>query len=208
MAKQKHSLQINLIDKFAKEFIENEGYECLIEEHPNKTITEKHITISKDKSKGKLVLYISSGQVSYQVQTKNQTIRKTGEECWEYIYKHTKLPEVSAKSFSAKNIDAELFDCFIEDLSNNYQIGLKDRYYKTRLIGKKLPFNTARHCNAPKECKEISDKLFYLHEELLDRGILTPRQKSSYLKQISHHVASYPIIEPVADYAAEECLII
>jgi hypothetical protein len=54
MARPKHSLQINLIDKFAKEFIENKGYECLIEEHPNKTITEKHITIFKDKVKGSL----------------------------------------------------------------------------------------------------------------------------------------------------------
>lgn len=67
MAKKKYSLQISLIDKFAKEFIENEGYECLIEEHSNKTITEKHITIFKNKVKGKLVLYISGGQVSYQV---------------------------------------------------------------------------------------------------------------------------------------------
>ena len=58
MARPKHSLQINLIDKFAKEFIENKGYECLIEEHPNKTITEKHITIFKDKVKGKLVYHI------------------------------------------------------------------------------------------------------------------------------------------------------
>ena len=122
MAKKKFSLQIGIIDKFAKEFIENEGYECSIEEHPNKTITEKHITISKDKVKGKLVLYISGGQVSYQVQTGNQTIRKIGEDCWEYIYEHTKLPEISAKSFTAKNIETELFDCFIEDLGNNYQI--------------------------------------------------------------------------------------
>ena len=122
MAKKKFSLQISIIDKFAKEFIEDEGYECSIEEHPNKTITEKHITISKDKVKGKLVLYISGGQVSYQVQTGNQTIRKIGEDCWEYIYEHTKLPEISAKSFTAKNIETELFDCFIEDLGNNYQI--------------------------------------------------------------------------------------
>ena len=122
MARPKHSLQINLIDKFAKEFIENKGYECLIEEHPNKTITEKHITIFKDKVKGKLVLYISGGQVSYQVQTGNQDIRVIGEKCWEYILEHTKLPEVSAKSFSAKNIDADLFDCFIDDLGNDHQI--------------------------------------------------------------------------------------
>ena len=122
MAKKKYSLQINLIDKFAKEFIENEGYECSIEEHPNKSIIEKHITLSKDKAKGKLVCYISGGQVSYQVQTGNQAIRTIGEKCWEYILEHTKLPEVSAKSFSAKNIDADLFDCFIDDLSNDHKI--------------------------------------------------------------------------------------
>ena len=69
-----------------------------------------------------------------------------------------------------------------------------------------LQFNTARHCDAPKECKEVSDKLFFLHEELLDKGILTPRQKSTYLKQITHNRSSYPITEQVADYAAEEII--
>lgn len=54
MAK-KHSIQINLIDKFAIEFIEKEGYEYSIEEHPNSTIIEKHIQIHKDKTKGKIV---------------------------------------------------------------------------------------------------------------------------------------------------------
>lgn len=106
---------------------------------------------------------------------------------------------------ASRNETAEDADVYIDYLLRN---GLKDRYYKTRLIGKNLLFNTARHCDAPKECKEISDKLFYLHEDLLDRGILTPRQKSSYLKHISHHVASYSIIESVADYAAEECLVV
>ena len=104
---------------------------------------------------------------------------------------------------ASRNETAEDADVYIDYLLRN---GLKDRYYKTRLYGKKLVFNTARHCDAPKECKEISDKLFHLHEELLDRGVLTPKQKSTYLRQISHHV--YPIIEPVADYAAEECLVI
>lgn len=61
MAKKKYSLQISLIDKYATEFIENEGYVCSITEHPNKTITEKHIAINKDKAKGKLVCYISGG---------------------------------------------------------------------------------------------------------------------------------------------------
>ena len=106
---------------------------------------------------------------------------------------------------ASRNETAEDADVYIDYLLRN---GLKDRYYKTRLYGKKLVFNTARHCDAPKECKEISDKLFHLHEELLDRGVLTPKQKSTYLRQISHHVTSYPIIEPVADYAAGECLVI
>ena len=84
MAK-KHSIQIDLIDKFAKEFIEKEGYNYSIEEHPNRTIVEKHIQIHKDKTKGKIVFYISGGQVSYQVQTGNQTIRTILEKCWLHI---------------------------------------------------------------------------------------------------------------------------
>ena len=103
---------------------------------------------------------------------------------------------------ASRNEIAENAEVYIDYLLRN---GLKDRYYKIRLSGRMLLFNTARHCEAPKECKEASDKLFRLHEELLDRGILTPRQKFTYLKQINHNVASYPIIEQVADYAAEEC---
>ena len=125
MAK-KHSIQINLIDKFAIEFIEKEGYEYSIEEHPNSTIIEKHIQIHKDKTKGKIVFYISGGQVSYQVQTGNQTIRTILEKCWLHIFENTKLPNIDAKSFSAKNIEAELFDCFIEDLRKQYNIIEKD----------------------------------------------------------------------------------
>lgn len=104
---------------------------------------------------------------------------------------------------SSRNETAENAEVYIDYLLRN---GLKDRYYKTRLSGRMLLFNTARHCDAPKECKEVSDKLFFLHEELLDRGILTPRQKSTYLKQITHNGASNPRSEQVADYTAEECL--
>lgn len=104
---------------------------------------------------------------------------------------------------ASKNEIAENADVYIDYLLRN---GLKDRYYKTRLNGRMLLFNTACHCDAPKECKEVSDKLFFLHEELLDRGILTPRQKSTYLKQITHYRPSYPITEQVADYAAEEII--
>lgn len=121
MAKKKHSLQINLIDKFAKEFIENEGYTCSISEHKNGTTIEKWIEYSKNKLKGKLTCYLAGGQVSYLVQG-NNSIKKIGENCWNYIHEHTKLPDVSAKSFSAKNIEPELFDCFIEDLNAIYQI--------------------------------------------------------------------------------------
>ncbi len=104
---------------------------------------------------------------------------------------------------SSRNETADNAEVYIDYLLRN---GLKDRYYKTHLNGRMLLFNTARHCDAPKECKEVSDKLFFLHEELLDRGILTPKQKSTYLKQITHNGALYPISEQVADYAAEECL--
>lgn len=104
---------------------------------------------------------------------------------------------------ASKNETAENADVYIDYLLRN---GLKDRFYKTRLNDRMLQFNTARHCDAPKECKEVSDKLFFLHEELLDRGILTPKQKSTYLKQITHNRSSYPIAEQVTDYAAEEII--
>ena len=130
MAK-KHSIQIDLIDKFAKEFIEKEGYNYSIEEHPNRTIVEKHIQIHKDKTKGKIVFYISGGQVSYQVQTGNQTIRTILEKCWLHIFENTKLPNIDAKSFSAKNIEAELFDCFIEDLRKQYNVIEKENMNTT-----------------------------------------------------------------------------
>lgn len=106
--------------------------------------------------------------------------------------------EIASRNETDKNAEV-----YIDYLLRN---GLKDRYYKTRLDDRILLFNTARHCDAPKECKEVSDKLFFLHEELLDKGILTPRQKSTYLKQITHNRSSYPIAEQVTDYAAEEII--
>ena len=106
--------------------------------------------------------------------------------------------EIASRKDTAKNAEV-----YIDYILRN---GLKDRYYKTRLNDKILVFNTARHCDAPKECKDISDKLFRLHKELLDRGILTPRQKSTYLRHLEHNVTSYQIVGHVLDYAAEDNL--
>lgn len=102
---------------------------------------------------------------------------------------------------ASRNETAENADVYIDYLLRN---GLKDRFYKTRLNGRMLLFNTARHCEAPKECKEASDMLFHLHKELLDRGILSPRQKSIYLKRINRVTSEYHLTEQVTDYAAEE----
>ncbi len=104
--------------------------------------------------------------------------------------------EIASRNETDKNAEV-----YIDYLLRN---GLKDRYYKTRLDDRILLFNTARHCDAPEECRAISDKLFYLHEDLLDRGILSPRQKSTYLKHIRCSIKSYPIAEYVTDYASEE----
>ena len=104
--------------------------------------------------------------------------------------------EIASRNETDKNAEV-----YIDYLLRN---GLKDRYYKTRLDDRILLFNTARHCDAPEECRAISDKLFYLHEDLLDRGILSPRQKSTVLKHIRCSIKSYPIAEYVTDYASEE----
>lgn len=103
--------------------------------------------------------------------------------------------EIASKNETDKNAEV-----YIDFLLRN---GLKDRYYRIRLDDRILLFNTARHCDAPEECKALSDYYFCLHEDLLDRGILSPSQKSTYLKRVRCNIQSYPLAEQASDYAAE-----
>ena len=112
---------------------------------------------------------------------------------------HALRNEIASRHETVENSDV-----YIDYLLRN---GLNDRYYKTTLNGKILQFNTAYQCNAPEECKIISDNIFRLNKELLDRGILSSRQKSTYLRHLQNNDLSYTTNKS-QHYIAEDCCVI
>ena len=96
---------------------------------------------------------------------------------------HALRSEIASRHETVENSEV-----YIDYLLRN---GLNDRYYKTILNGKTLQFNTAYQCNAPEECKVISDNIFRVNKELLNKGVLSSRQKSIYLKHLQNNDLSH-----------------
>lgn len=112
---------------------------------------------------------------------------------------HALRNEIASRHETVENSDV-----YIDYLLRN---GLNDRYYKTTLNGKTLQFNTAHQCNAPEECKVISDNLFWLNKELLNKGILSSRQKSIYLEHLQKYALSHKTNNPKYCIAEDCCVI-
>ena len=96
---------------------------------------------------------------------------------------HALRNEIASRHETVENSEV-----YIDYLLRN---GLNDRYYKTILNGKTLQLNTAFQCNAPEECKAISDNIFRVNKELLNKGVLSSRQKSIYLKHLQNNDLSH-----------------
>lgn len=112
---------------------------------------------------------------------------------------HALRNEIASRHETIENSDV-----YIDYLLRN---GLNDRYYKTTLNGKTLQFNTAYQCNAPEECKVISDYIFWLNKGLLDKGILSSRQKSIYLEHLQNHALLHKTNKP-EHCIVEDCFVI
>lgn len=77
------------------------------------------------------------------------------------------------------NIDnAEVYFDFL------YRNGLKNRFFKTRLMGVSLLNNSLRKCKATQECIIASEKFFALHKDVIEHSVLSSVQKMFFRKKL------------------------
>ena len=74
--------------------------------------------------------------------------------------------------------DAEVYFDFL------YRNGLKNRFFKTRLMGVSLLNNSLRKCKATQECIIASEKFFALHKDVIEHSVLSSVQKMFFRKKL------------------------
>lgn len=74
--------------------------------------------------------------------------------------------------------DAEVYFDFL------YRNGLKNRFFKSKLIGVTLTANSLKRCEAPEEYIKTADTFFATHSKWIDNSVLSPFQKTFYKKKI------------------------
>lgn len=65
-----------------------------------------------------------------------------------------------------------------------YRNGLKNRFFKTRLMGVSLVNNSLRKCKATQECIIASEKFFALHKDVIEHSVLSSVQKMFFRKKL------------------------
>ena len=65
-----------------------------------------------------------------------------------------------------------------------YSNGLKNRFFKTRLMGVSLLNNSLRKCKATQECIIASEKFFALHKDVIEHSVLSSVQKMFFRKKL------------------------
>lgn len=65
-----------------------------------------------------------------------------------------------------------------------YRNGLKNRFFKTRLMGVSLLNNSLRKCKATQECIIASEKFFALHKDIIEHSVLSSVQKTFFIKKL------------------------
>ena len=65
-----------------------------------------------------------------------------------------------------------------------YRNGLKNRFFKTRLMGVSLLNNSLRKCKATQECIIASEKFFALHKDVIEHSVLSSVQKMFFRKKL------------------------
>lgn len=127
MAPKKYSWAIERIDEVAKEFIAtNPAYILHINECNKGKLKQIEITNINNKEKSILNCFISSGQVSHNVQGKNGTLKKVCENCWEYIVENTAIPNIEQKCFKLENVESDEFDAFISAVNEYNNVAISE----------------------------------------------------------------------------------
>lgn len=65
-----------------------------------------------------------------------------------------------------------------------YRNGLKNRFFKTKLMGVSLLNNSLRKCKATQECIIASEKFFALHKDVIEHSVLSSVQKMFFRKKL------------------------
>ena len=71
-----------------------------------------------------------------------------------------------------------------------YRNGLKNRFFKTRLMGVSLLNNSLRKCKATQECIIASEKFFALHKDVIEHSVLSSVQKMFFRKKLDKNNVS------------------
>lgn len=74
--------------------------------------------------------------------------------------------------------DAEVYFDFL------YRNGLKNRFFKTKLMGVSLLNNSLRKCKATQECINASEKFFTQNNDVIENSVLSSIQKTFFRKKL------------------------
>ena len=114
--------------------------------------------------------------------------------------KDYKIISLGEQSFLVVILSLEMTDCYWPTLQTEiakynvanaevyfdflFRNGLKDRFFKTKLSGVNLLYNSLRRCNATRECIYAADKFFSSHTEMIEYSVLSSFQKTFYRRKL------------------------
>lgn len=75
--------------------------------------------------------------------------------------------------------DAEVFFDFL------YRNGLKNRFFRSRMVNSTLSANSLRRCEDASICEKSADSFFAHNPNLVDSSVMTPFQKIFYKRKIA-----------------------
>lgn len=114
--------------------------------------------------------------------------------------KDYQIISLGERSFLVVVLSLEMTDCYWTSLQSElakfnvaeaevyfdflYRNGLKNRFFKTKLMGVSLLNNSLRKCEATRECIAASEKFFTLHKDVIEHSVLSSFQKAFFRKKL------------------------
>lgn len=114
--------------------------------------------------------------------------------------KDYQIISLGERSFLVVVLSLEMTDCYWTALQSElakfnvaeaevyfdflYRNGLKNRFFKTKLMGVSLLNNSLRKCEATRECIAASEKFFTLHKDVIEHSVLSSFQKAFFRKKL------------------------
>lgn len=115
--------------------------------------------------------------------------------------KDYQIISLGERSFLVVILSLEMTECYWTTLQSelaNYNIsnaevyfdflyrnGLKNRFFKTKLMGASLLDNSLKKCEVTQECLIASDAFFTLHQDIIEHSVLSSIQKTFFRKKLN-----------------------